>query len=531
MAPEPIPHDAVTPDEVRGEVERMIASTVFASSPQLAAFLRFVVDAVLHGRADRLKGYVIGVEVLRRDKNFDPQIDPIVRVEATRLRRAIERYYAGPGASDPIIIDLPRGGYVPHFSRRGDVLASLSNAAPGFAVISSAAAPRPIDNGLPTLRVAPFVVSGAPDTRALIAERLSSKLAEAFSLFDAVNIVAGALPAHVRADYRLDGSVEYCGGKIINLRFKLIDERDTTIVWSKLFERLNGDEQEFDLERRIVLELASNLLQPFGTVWAQERSRELAGKPTDARYRALLDADDAFGAYDAAGHEHAREEFERLTAEDPSFGLGFAYLAVIYCREYMFGFAERAGDTPALDRALRTARRGIQLSPQSSRSYHILFMVLFFRGELEAAFAAAERAIALNPYDLIIQSEYGGRLICVGEVDRGLALLDRAGQSGALRPAWEHFYLFIGYYFKGDAARARLEASHWASSTDGLGSIAPTLLAILEGDSARARRLYAELIRDRPRWRDLRREVARFFPKPEIAQRLLADFAAAGLPV
>jgi hypothetical protein len=80
------------PDEVRAQVQRMTASDVFASSPQLAAFLLFIVEAVLRGHGERLKGYTIGVEVLRRDVNFDPQIDPIVRVEATRLRRAIERY-------------------------------------------------------------------------------------------------------------------------------------------------------------------------------------------------------------------------------------------------------------------------------------------------------------------------------------------------------------------------------------------------------------------------------------------------------
>ena len=106
------------PAEVRAQLQRMTASDVFASSPQLSAFLLFVVDAVLRGQGERLKGYTIGVEVLRRDTTFDPQIDPIVRVEATRLRRAIERYYAGAGIDDPVIIDLPRGGYVPRFSWR-----------------------------------------------------------------------------------------------------------------------------------------------------------------------------------------------------------------------------------------------------------------------------------------------------------------------------------------------------------------------------------------------------------------------------
>jgi hypothetical protein len=84
------------PAEIRAAVERMTVSDVFARSPQLGAFLRFVVEAVLHGKAERIKAYTIGVEVLRRDVKFDPQLDPIVRVEATRLRRTIERYYSGP---------------------------------------------------------------------------------------------------------------------------------------------------------------------------------------------------------------------------------------------------------------------------------------------------------------------------------------------------------------------------------------------------------------------------------------------------
>src|SRR6476619_923470 len=119
MTSAPIPLNQPNAAAVRAQVERMTTSTVFRNSPQLATFLWFIVEAQLCGKGERLKGYTIGVEVLRRDASFDPQMDPIVRVEATRLRRAIERYYAGTGAGDDIIIALPRGGYVPHISWRG----------------------------------------------------------------------------------------------------------------------------------------------------------------------------------------------------------------------------------------------------------------------------------------------------------------------------------------------------------------------------------------------------------------------------
>src|SRR5262245_2997267 len=142
------------PQEVRAQVQRMTASDVFSNSPQLAAFLLFIVEAVLRGHGERLKGYTIGVEVLRRDPNFDPQLDPIVRVEATRLRRAIERYYAGPGVDDPIGIELPRGGYVPLIARRAEASVAV-------APMPEPPAQEPVlqpGNGMPTLRVAPFVV-------------------------------------------------------------------------------------------------------------------------------------------------------------------------------------------------------------------------------------------------------------------------------------------------------------------------------------------------------------------------------------
>src|SRR5580698_5570819 len=112
-----LPSDVPSPEEIRAQVDRMIASNELSRSPQLGAFLRFVVETTLQGKSDRIKAYTIGVEVFGRDGKFDPQLDPIVRVEATRLRRTIDRYYATIGGQDTVRIDIPRGSYVPAFSR------------------------------------------------------------------------------------------------------------------------------------------------------------------------------------------------------------------------------------------------------------------------------------------------------------------------------------------------------------------------------------------------------------------------------
>jgi PAS domain S-box-containing protein len=104
--------------EIHLALEQIIHSDLFQTSPQMCAFLKFIVEAKLRGESERIKGYTIAVSALGRPDNFDPQADPIVRVEAGRLRRALARYYAGAGANDSILIDIPRGGYVPQFHYR-----------------------------------------------------------------------------------------------------------------------------------------------------------------------------------------------------------------------------------------------------------------------------------------------------------------------------------------------------------------------------------------------------------------------------
>ena len=102
-------------DTVRVHLERIVASPHFAASPRLKKFLRFVVEQTLQGGAVDLKESVIGVEVFERDASYDPRIDPVVRVMAGRVRERLQHYYDTDGNLDEVRIELPKGGYVPHF--------------------------------------------------------------------------------------------------------------------------------------------------------------------------------------------------------------------------------------------------------------------------------------------------------------------------------------------------------------------------------------------------------------------------------
>jgi TolB-like protein/Tfp pilus assembly protein PilF len=109
------PGDGITREVVQAQLQRIVACREFDASERNRRFLQYVVEETLTGRTDRIKAYSIATSVFGRDESFDPQTDPIIRIEASRLRRSLERYYLTAGKLDPVRIEIPKGSYVPTF--------------------------------------------------------------------------------------------------------------------------------------------------------------------------------------------------------------------------------------------------------------------------------------------------------------------------------------------------------------------------------------------------------------------------------
>jgi adenylate cyclase len=117
-----------THDEVRGCLQKLLASGDFNASGRNRRFLSYVVEETVSGRGNRIKAYNIALAALDRGADFDPLADPIVRIEAGRLRRSLEHYYLTAGRADPIRIDIPKGSYAAAFSRvQPDPMASADD--------------------------------------------------------------------------------------------------------------------------------------------------------------------------------------------------------------------------------------------------------------------------------------------------------------------------------------------------------------------------------------------------------------------
>lgn len=108
---------SITPDEVRAALQSMVASADFPATARNRRFLVYVVEETLGGTAEEISGYSVATKVFGRPADFNPTADPIVRIEAAKLRRDLETYYLKSRAHGGVRISLPRGGYIPLFER------------------------------------------------------------------------------------------------------------------------------------------------------------------------------------------------------------------------------------------------------------------------------------------------------------------------------------------------------------------------------------------------------------------------------
>src|SRR5262245_46885058 len=233
---------AISPADARAELVRVLASSEFAASGQLTNVLRYAVEESLAGREAHLKERTLALGALGRDSSFDPRLDCIVRVVAGKLRRALARYYALDGASNPLCIDVPKGSYCPVIRRRGPRAANVRNKRARAGVRS-----RRVDRraARPILAVVPFLsFTGGPKERFLV-DLLAEDLAVRLSGLSWLELVdyrsmrtsefdsqdPCSIASRLQADLVMAGTVARVG-HFLHLTVRLTEVRTGVLIWA-----------------------------------------------------------------------------------------------------------------------------------------------------------------------------------------------------------------------------------------------------------------------------------------------------------
>jgi len=453
-------------DAARRELEKVLASTGFSRNERMARFLRFIVERHLDGRDDEIKESVVALEVFGRRADYDPAQDSIVRTEAGRLRARLGEYYQGAGKGDELVIELPKGGYVPSFrwpeaaaplpqsDRKKRSAFWLAAALAGLAAALGLLAwwwvwHRNTPIGIAVL---PFENSNHDPANDYFADGLTDELIRNLSIIDGLSprsrtssFAFKGKPRNMRevgrelgADYVVEGSVLRAGQRL-RIDAQLIRVRDDFPVWSGKFDREATD--IFAIQDEISRGIVNSLRLKLG------RGRR--------RYETSVDAYELYlraRALESNGglqyYRQAISLFEGAIAKDPSFAPAYAGLAGAY--------AATSGTFRSMDRRdnelgkMRTAAEtAIQLDPLLSEAHEARAVAYARDGKWDESEKTFRKAILLDSNQATTFAHFAmDLLLVVGRTGEGVRQLRVAEKLDPLSPEL-HFYLAYGLTSEG----------------------------------------------------------------------------------
>ncbi len=510
-------HDRVEPqgapvppaDDVLRELQAVLDSPHFDASPRSRSFLRFIVEETLAGRQAGLTQLAIATRVFGRRGDFDPTIDPVVRIQAGRLRRSLERLYLMAGPRAGIRLELPRGTYVPAFHRTEARVAR-----------PEASASEVDADGWPCVVL---------DLHDEPAGRFVDHLALELGRYGDVRVARRGELGELRGAgpggqlFVLAGVAARAEGAL-RVTVRLVEHGSGRQVWAEEYEgRSSSDEFQAETARRVAARVASEQGLVVQTLLSHGRPAPHDG----STFAALLRSFRFFLARDPAELEATLDALRRAAERDPSCALVWLQLARLHVANHAFEIGP--ADT-SLEQGLACAAAAVRLDPASQRARAALAFGLLVKGELGAGRAEAEAALALHPDSLVYLETLGWLLALLGDWERGLHTVRTAAARNPdhLPIAWHA--LWADHLRRGQVEAAYQAALQYRDSGFFWRALMQASCLGLLGRRAEAAVPVAELLRLRPAFRSRGRElIGRLIKFPDLEQQVVLGLARAGL--
>jgi TolB-like protein/Flp pilus assembly protein TadD len=374
------------PGSVRAQLRRILASREFAASDRMCRFLRLAVIETLEGRSDDLKEYRLGLEVFDRPESFDPGADPIVRVEARRLRAKLAKYYGNDGRYDQVVIELPKGGYVPSFRRRellnGEISASAAN----------------------RIAVLPFVDLTGGTSGSSFGDGLTWELIHGLTRIESLSVVAWNSAAQLRTEGMPDltlireklhvhavlaGSIRRSADRL-RVVAQMIDTASGVYLWSETYER--RVDYAADIQQEISDAIIATLRIRLGTPKSNYRTANVYNPEA---YRLYLKGRGQWNQRTESGIREALKSFQQAVALDVQFAAAYAGIADAYALLAEYGLQQPA---QVLVQAKAAARRALEIDPSLGEAHCSLgLLIALHEWKWTEAEAHFRQALDLNP--------------------------------------------------------------------------------------------------------------------------------------
>jgi TolB-like protein len=444
-------------DQIRGQLRRILASPVFRATEAQRAFLEFVVEKVLAGESEEIKGYTVATRVFGRREDFDQATDPIVSIQANKLRRAMEHYYLVSGKKDPIRIDIPKGSYVPSFTER-----SGGAAAPSFG--SGRRVITWVDGDWPAVVIRPFQnLTGDPDLDYL-AIGLATELAMEINRFQDIRVLVrgpedrGRREVDTGARFAIDGSIRK-DPAAIKVAVQLIDLASNIQMWEDMHKSDREASRIIAFQEHVARMIAAKICGELGIIARAVSIESKNVPPSDLKtYEAMLRYYAFTANFTAESFFKAFEALKLSVVREPEKGIVWSMLARLYITNYALELFDVK--TP-VDEAVAYAQKGVRLDPANQRARLIMAYTMLLKNDLQHGLAEAEQAISLNPNSLIMMPHLGYLLTLLGDWERGPELIRRAIEFNPYYDVIVHYALWVDWFRRGDDENAYAETLHF----------------------------------------------------------------------
>lgn len=530
--------------DIRTQLERILGYPQFQASDRRRAFLRFVVEETLAGRADRLKAFPIAVAVFGRDETFDSQTDPVVRLEARRLRRDLDSYYVDRGAKDPVRISIPKGSYVPNFewheapqvpSGRGrQQIADFRGRSAGDA------SPAPNSAREPAVVVLPFRALGSTEDAEHFALGISQELISDLFRFPGFRLYTqpvgpeGSLEGCPTGTGR-DASVTYVVSGTVRIALEEIhvttqvsNAESGQILWAKTYSRPSDPRLLIDVQRDLAAEIASVVGQPYGVVKDDiSLRRETPAVSSMQSYVSVLRAYGYRRSFLREDYDAVLQCLQQAVQRDPAYSDAWAMLGWLHVDAGRLGYTGEDNRQNEYETALQATSRAVALQPANPLALKALAAAYHYVGRYDDSERTARQAADLNPHDPEALAQLGWRLAARGRFDEGIPLLKRAIERTVNPPGWYYHLVAVDLYLKGDSRQMLAVAERSALGDPGFSQL---LLAVANGelgDAQGAQQALAKLSLHEPVARDPAGYIRRHGATDRIVDALMAGLQKA----
>ncbi len=263
-----------------------------------------------------------------------------------------------------------------------------------------------------------------------------------------------AVARELGARYVLEGSVR-TANQSIRVNAQLSDAVTGTGLWAETFDRDSSSQDVFALQDELTDRIVATIADTHGVI-ARSMGALVRSKPAEqlSAYESILQYFAFLEGATLNEYVKARTALERAVEKEPRYSSAWACLAAVYVDD--FRFFEQMEDP--LGRALRAARKAVELDPTNSVAHLVLALASFFRRDFGVFHSAAERAIALNPRDAGAIGQLGILISYTGDWDGGLRITRKAMKLNPHHPGWFYFSEFYDHYRKQEFEPALVSA-------------------------------------------------------------------------